>query len=520
MATPRDPVPMGVLTAEEERTQLQMLTEFAPDAVVVMDDSGRVVEWNPSAEQTFGWSREEAVGSMIGDLIVIPRFRGSFKKWMDRFGALDEHQEITERVRLLARRRDDTEVPVEATIWTVAPSAPGERRLCNAFLRDLTELEEAQQMQARLAAIVDSSEDAIIGTNYAGVIVTWNQGAERLYGYAADEVMGRHVSLVVPPDRMKELHGIMTRLRRGEVIEHFDTVRVAKSGARIDVSLSLSPNIGSDGRMDGASSIARDITQRKRLEEASRRLNEELEDRVEQRTAELARANERLEALVASKTDFVASVSHELRTPLTSVIGFAELLMDSTTQIDPDQRQGILAEIADQGYELANIVEDLLVAARTEIGDLNVSRVPVNLKAQTAQVLETMRTTAGRAIEIEGDPRFAVADPQRVRQILRNLVTNAIRYGGPEIVVTLHAASEGLVGIAVCDNGEGIPEEARDAIFDRYTRAHDRPGLTESFGLGLAISRELARLMGGDLVYNRTVLTEFRLLLPLDPERS
>ena len=194
--------------------------------------------------------------------------------------------------------------------------------------------------------------------------------------------------------------------------------------------------------------------------------------------------------------------------------------MDSTTQIDPEQRQGILAEIADQGYELANIVEDLLVAARTEIGDLKVSRVPVNLKAQTAQVLETMRTTAGRSIQIEGDARFAIADPQRVRQILRNLVTNANRYGGPEIVVALRPASEGLVGIAVCDNGAGIPEEARDAIFDPYTRAHDRPGLTESFGLGLAISRDLARLMGGDLIYTRTELTEFRLLLPLDPERS
>jgi signal transduction histidine kinase len=240
---------------------------------------------------------------------------------------------------------------------------------------------------------------------------------------------------------------------------------------------------------------------------------------VEQRTSELAEANARLEKLVTSKTDFVASVSHELRTPLTSVIGFAELLMDSSVEFDREQRRDLLGAIADQGYELANIVEDLLVAARSEIGDLQVTKVPVNVRAQTAQVLESMRAGNAGSIEIVGDPEYGLADPQRVRQILRNLLTNALRYGGPAVEVRTGPPEGGLVTVTVSDDGPGIPDESCDKIFMPYTRAHGRPSNTESFGLGLAISRDLARLMGGDLEYRRTDRTEFTLTLPVDLER-
>ena len=513
--------PAGALafTAGEERAQLRMLTQFAPDGVVVMDESGHIIEWNPSAESIFGWSREEAIGSTVADLLVVPRFRDSYERWFRRFRSLARDEALTERHRLLGRARDGSEIAVEATIWTTPSSRVG-RRLCNAFIRDLTSFEHAEWMQARLAAIVDASEDGIIGTNHTGTIVAWNRGAERLYGYSAGEAIGRDVSMVVPTDRVAELRGLRAKLRRGEAIDPFDTVRLSKAGERLEVSLSLSPHIDAAGRVNGASSIARDISGRKRLEEATRRLNEELEERVEQRTVELARANERLEALVASKTDFVASVSHELRTPLTSVIGFAELLMDGSTGLDSAQRHDILGEIADQGYELANIVEDLLIAARAEIGDLQVSRVSVNLREQAAQVLESMRDHETASIEVAGPGQHAMADPHRVRQVLRNLLTNAIRYGGSRISIRVGEPEDGLAWIAVCDDGVGIPEDARSEIFDPYTRAHERPGVTESFGLGLAISRDLARLMGGDLVYARTDCTEFRLSLPVDDWRQ
>lgn len=512
MTTTHENASLSGLTVQEERAQLRMLIERALDAVVVIDDSGRIVEWNPRAEEMFGWPRSEALGHTVGDLIVLPRFRESHDQWMDRFVT---GEQVDGRLDLLGRRRDGSEIPVEVTIWSLG--SPEGRRMASAFIRDRSDDERAAEMQARLAAIVDSSDDAIIGMDLQGTIESWNRGAERLYGYTAKEAIGRHVTFMIPPERSGDVHLILRRLAQGESLKHFDTVRISKDGRKMDVSMAVSPILDQYGVSIGASSIARDITERLRFEEKSRRLNEELELRVQQRTSELAEANRKLERQVATKSDFVASVSQELRTPLTSVIGFAELLMDSTSEFDKDQRRDLLGAIADQGYELANIVEDLLVAARAEIGDLNVSSVSVNLRAQTAQVLESMRND--EAIEIEGESQFVLADPHRVRQILRNLLTNATRYGGPGIEVHLGGPSDGLASVIVSDDGDGIPDEARERIFEPYDRGESGKVISESFGLGLAISRALARLMGGDLEYRRTDRTEFVLSLPIDGKR-
>ncbi|HEU4894403.1 MAG TPA: PAS domain S-box protein, partial [Acidimicrobiia bacterium] len=213
---------MGGFTVEEERVQLRLLTEFAPDAVVIMDSSGRIIEWNPRAEETFGWARREAVGNLVSDLIVLPRFRQSHDMWMDRFAS---GENVDDRRRLLGLRRDGTEIPVEATLWTITTPGSG-RRLCSAFIRDLSAVELAAETQARLAAIVDSSEDAIIGMSLDAVIQTWNRGAERLYGYTSSEAVGRHISFMIPPERAGDAALIIGRLGRGESLEHFDTVRI------------------------------------------------------------------------------------------------------------------------------------------------------------------------------------------------------------------------------------------------------------------------------------------------------
>lgn len=515
MTTTHENASLRGFTGEEQRIQLRMLIEHALDAVVFMDETGLIVEWNPRAEELFGWTRDEALGKTVSDLIVLPRFRDSHDRWMERLAA---GYQVDGRSFLLSRSRDGSELPVEVTIWSVDPVFGG-RRMASAFIRDRSAEERAAEMRAQLAAIVDSSDDAIVGMGLDGTIESWNRGAERLYGYTAEEAIGRHTTFIIPPERSGDVNMLLQRLARGESLTHFDTVRIAKDGREVDVSLSASPIFNSHGTPIGASTIARDVTERKRLEEKSRRLNEELELRVQQRTAELAEVNRKLERQVASKTDFVASVSHELRTPLTSVIGFAELLMDSTTEFDKDQRRELLGSIADQGYELANIVEDLLVAARAEIGDLNVSSVSVNLRAQTAQVLESMRNEEASAIAIAGEPRYVLADPQRVRQILRNLLTNAIRYGGPNIDVEIAGPEDGVASVTVSDDGEGIPEDARESIFEPYDRGDNATVISESFGLGLSISRALARLMGGDLEYRRTERSEFVLSLPVDSTR-
>jgi len=229
-------------------------------------------------------------------------------------------------------------------------------------------------------------------------------------------------------------------------------------------------------------------------------------------------AESQLRDSLRSKEQLIASISHEMRTPLTAVVGFAQLLQISDSGLSADERAELIRSIADEGLDLTNIVEDLLTAAKAEAGTLTVVKVPVDLRANAAQVLETL--TRYQPIELTGSAVRVTGDPGRVRQILRNLISNALRYGGDQIRINL--IDDPSPRVQVRDNGRGIPADERDRIFDPYQRAHDAPGLTASMGLGLTISRSLARLMDGDLTYcYEDGESIFELILPpLAPEEA
>jgi signal transduction histidine kinase len=211
-------------------------------------------------------------------------------------------------------------------------------------------------------------------------------------------------------------------------------------------------------------------------------------------------ARDQLEEANRTKDAFLASVSHELRTPLTAVVGFGQLLKEAQHTLSAEERAELLETIVGQGTDLTNIVSDLLVAAKAGIDRLHVTSVPVDLRAQSAQVLESFEPTGVSGIELVGDSLGAVGDPDRVRQIVRNLISNALRYGGDNIRMTL-SDSGAVAKVSVCDDGAALPVGDRARIFQPYQRAHNVPGLADSLGLGLAISRQLAQLMGGDLTY-------------------
>lgn len=209
--------------------------------------------------------------------------------------------------------------------------------------------------------------------------------------------------------------------------------------------------------------------------------------------------------LARSKDQFLASVSHELRTPLTGVVGFAELLRDSHSDLNDDERRSIISSVADEAADLGYIIDDLLVAARSELDLLEVRRVPVTVRAQVAQVLEAAGEDVSARVEILGEPEGAYranADPGRVRQILRNLISNASRYGGDQIQIRLAATTE-TVQIQVADNGPGLPPKEWELIFEPYYRAHDNDTQPAAVGIGLSVARQLARLMQGELTYRR-----------------
>ena len=228
---------------------------------------------------------------------------------------------------------------------------------------------------------------------------------------------------------------------------------------------------------------------------------------------ELKDIQEELKSHLDDKNQFLATVSHELRTPLTAVIGLAELLRDPQQALDSIERANLINTIVESGFDVANLVEDLLTAARQEAGQLKVVAVPVSLSAQVNQALESMNPS--REIKISGSAPRAFADPGRVRQVLRNLLTNAIKYGGEEISIHLDRMGE-TARATVIDNGPGVDPDYEDRIFDRYERANDDDSHPGSVGIGLSISRDLARHMGGDLRYVKSNgMTRFELLLPV-----
>ena len=204
--------------------------------------------------------------------------------------------------------------------------------------------------------------------------------------------------------------------------------------------------------------------------------------------------------MIQSKDEFIASISHEVRTPLTVVMGIAHELEARWREIDPGERDELLGLIVGQTSEMSDLIEDLLVAARADIGKLPIHVEPLDAGTVIAEVIDSVRTPDGVTISAGAHSPIVYADPVRLRQIMRNLLTNAFRYGGDRIKITVSHDDE-RVWIDVADNGDGVPPEARDSIFEAYERAHRSAGRPGSVGLGLTVSRRLARLMDGDLRY-------------------
>lgn len=254
-----------------------------------------------------------------------------------------------------------------------------------------------------------------------------------------------------------------------------------------------------------------------KLHDVQVRLVDEI-DRARQVECELRETQARLLDLVDSKDELIASVGHELRTPLTAVLGFAEMLrLGNDAEMEPEDRAEMVEFIAREASELSGLIDDLVVAARIEIDRLEVTRVSTSLKAQVAQVVEGWDPEELGNVAIKGDGAKAVADPARVRQIVRNLITNARGYGGDRIEVTVGVDDVGAY-LEVADNGPGLPMSEWEQIFEPYHRYHDEPTRPGSLGLGLTVSRGLAERMGGSLKYRHDgQQSRFTLHLPSEP---
>ena len=354
-------------------------------------------------------------------------------------------------------------------------------------VQDITDRKKADEAVQRLAAIVETSEDAIISKDLNGIIMSWNGGAERLFGYRAEEVVGKPITILIPSDRRDEEGGILQRIRQGQRVEHYETVRQCKNGTHIEVSLTISPLRDKTGMIIGASKIARDISERKLTER------------------ELERAKEAAEAASRSKDRFLAVLSHELRTPLTPVLMTAAL-----RERDPDLPQSLRADMAmiRRNVELeTKLIDDLLDLSRITSGKLSLRLESLDLNAAVEQVCDICHSQIQEKgiqlfVVLDATVEMVTADSSRLQQVLWNVLKNAAKFTpqGGTIRVTTSRVGAGRMQVQVEDSGAGISAQMLPKIFDAFEQGDAR--VTRQFGglgLGLAISKALVELHHGSI---------------------
>ena len=410
-------------------------------------------------------------------------------------------------------------------------------------------LPERQNVEAelrRLAAIVASSSDAIVSTSLDGTITTWNQGAEAIFGYRPDEVIGRPIFLLAAPGREDEMPLMLDRVRRGERIEHYETMRQSKDGRQIAVSLTISPICDINGWIVGASKIARDITSRKCAEAELLHLTETLEQRVAERTAELEQANQRLRAEIAEREQadarllelqselfhavrlsavgqMAGALAHELNQPLAAATNFvnaARRLLASGERAKLGTVNEVMTEAAAEIMRAGQIIRRL----RDFVALGETDRQPENLVALIEESSALALTGAGAA----GVQAFFRFDPKAVRvfanrieiqQVLVNLIRNALdamaACARRELEVRAILLDEETIEIAVADSGPGISRDVRHRLFEPFVSTK-----ANGMGLGLSICRSIIEAHGGRLKSepNPGGGTVFRFTLPSVPK--
>ncbi len=454
------------------------LYEFAPAGYFTISVNGRIVEINLSGTQMLGKTRSQLQNSLFG-FHVSTDTRSIFNQFLKRVFKHNEKESCG--VTLEA----DGNMPVYAHLTGVSVEN-GEHCLLTAV--DITERKLAEDKAKQLAAIVQSSEDAIIGKTLDGIITSWNKGAEKIYGYAESEMIGNTISLLALSENDDEIPAILDRIKSGQVIQHYETLRRRKDGSEIQVSLTISPILDSDGKITAASTIARDITMRKLAEQ------------------QLVVAKEKAEESDKLKSAFLANMSHEIRTPMNGILGFAGLLKEP--DLTGEEQQNYIRIIEKSGARMLNIINNIVDISKIEAEQMEVDLSDVNVNSVTEYLYAFFKPEA----EIKGirlilknslpsNECVINTDSNKFDSILSNLIKNAIKYthsGSIEFGYTL--PHESLLQFFVKDTGIGIPGDRQAAIFERFIQADisDKQAY-QGAGLGLAIAKAYVEMLGGKI---------------------
>jgi PAS domain S-box-containing protein len=453
--------------------RLAAVIESSDDAVISQALDGTIQTWNRSAERMFGYSAAEAVGHSIE--LIIPSDRRPEERTII---AQVLRGDAVAHFETAGIAKSGTMVPISVSISPIL-TPDGNLLGISRIARDLSQQKALEREAFRLAAVVDSSVDAIVSKDLNGVVQTWNKSAERMFGYRADEIIGKPITLIIPDERRAEEDTVLGRIRAGLTVEHFETVRRRKDGTPIEISLSVSPIRTSTGTIIGASKIARDITVQRQLARDAEEAN-----RI--------------------KDEFLAMLSHELRTPLNAVLGYTRMLR----MPDMDEaRQARAIDVIERNAQiLSQLVSDVLDISRIVTGKMEMKLAGCDVAEFVCAAADIVRPSAdsrGVALKVTLPqvPVWARCDADRMQQVLWNLLTNAVKFtprGGRIDVAVTHRGD--TVEIDVQDTGLGIPPDALPLVFQRFWQGDNNKGRPNGgLGLGLALARHFVELHGGTI---------------------
>lgn len=495
------------LRQSEER--FRSVAHSVIDAIVSADSTGNICSWNRGAQLIFGYSEKEALGQPLS-ILMPERYREDHRLGMERVNTTGETHVIGQVVEMHGLRRDGSEFPLELSLGTWNTD---EGTFYSGIIRDITARKLVEQKlvesESRYRRLIEQASDGIAIYDQHGQIIEVNSCASDMLGYEPQELLKLSVTDVIDPEDLARTPLRIAELKSGKTTLG-ERVLVRKDGTRMPVELSA--RMLDNGQVQ---TIIRDVTERKRIEDEIKRLNEDLERRVTARTARLHAANEELKREVAErkrlesqKDEFIAVASHELKTPIATIKGYTQLALRAVERSGDERLARNLEIVNEKADQLAKLIAAMLDISRLENGNLPLEPQPFELSALVSKVIGNLQLTAPEfifSLDLPNMPIIVDADPGRIEQVLTNLVENAVKYTGKhsegqrkvEISVT-RADSEVIT--AVRDYGVGIPANQQGRVFDRFFRAsnvasarYPYPGM----GLGLFISHSLVSRHGG-----------------------
>ena len=507
---------MTALALSEGR--LRQILNTSMDGVVCMDGEGLITDWSQGAEQIFGYTAEQACGRVLAELIIPRALRQAHADGMQRFVRTGHARVVGKRIEISALHANGSEFEIELSIAHIHRDG---KDFFNAFVRDISERKRAEATLRQFKALVNASDDAIISKTLDGIVLSWNPGAERLFGYAAESMIGEPIKVIVPGERQSEMTAMIDALREGAKVASAETLRLHRDGHLLDVSSTLSPILDESGKLIGVSEIARNITERKAAQAAQMALEGQL------------RESQKMEAIGT----LAGGIAHDFNNIIATILGNAELAIEDTAG-NPRRVRESVEEILKAGRRGRDVVQQILSFSRRQPTE----RKPVRLDAVVAECARLLRASIPARVILDVHCDDAVpatlADVTQIQQVLINLATNAMlaMQGGAGRVeirldtVVLDAAVVGsqsqlaalyarhpgrIIRLSVRDNGVGMAPETLAKIFEPFFTT--RPA-GEGTGLGLSVVHGIVQTHDGAITVESTPGrgTTFTVYLPPD----